>query len=411
MSREAIQRAFPQLGDAETAALEKAATRRSYPAQALLCREGEPGEVFFIIAEGQVEIHRRTAGDAEDLIVGTLGPGGSFGEMALITGANRSATVMTTERTETLEIHKRDFDQLLRSGQALVQEILEALIHMMRSGDEKAIAQLNQRNAALADAYRRLESAQADRIARAALEAQLEIAADAQRSLLPEVLPEIPGIEIATRFEPAKQIGGDFYDVRVLPDGSVGLLVADVSDKGAPAALFMAVAQTLYRAEQRHGREPADVARAVHEGLLETSSYEMFVTTLIGVLDPKAKSLRYVRCGHDEPLLVQPDGSTVDLGGSGRFLGMLDDPPPSFENREVVLRPGDVLLLFSDGVTDMQNPQGGLFGRERLIEVAREARSEAAREIADRIYSAVREHRAGAEAFDDFTLLVVRISP
>ena len=364
-----------------------------------------------MLVEGQVEIRRRTEGAAEDLVIGTLGPGGSFGEMALITGANRAATVVTTQPTETLEIHKSDFDRLLHSGRTLMQGILEALIEMMRATDEEAIAQLNARNAALEDAYRKLERAQADRIARAALEAQLEVAADAQRSLLPETLPEVPGIEIAACFEPARQVGGDFYDVRTLPDGRVGLVVADVSDKGAPAALFMAVAQTLCRAEQNRGQKPADVARAVHEGLLATSSYEMFVTTLIGVLDPQTRSLRYVRCGHDEPLLVHPDGRTVDLGGKGRFLGMLNDPPPSFESCEVVLAPGDVLLLFSDGVTDMQNPGEELFGRQRLIEVVREARGEAAGEIADRVHGAVREHRGEAEAFDDFTLVVLRIAP
>ena len=411
MSRNAIQRTFPGLGRTEAEAIERVATRKSYPASAVLCREGDPGEVFYMLVEGQVEIRRRTEGAAEDLVIGTLGPGGSFGEMALITGANRAATVITTAPTETLEIHKSDFDRLLHSGRALMQGILEALIEMMRATDEEAIAQLNARNAALEEAYRKLERAQADRVARAALEAQLEVAADAQRSLLPEILPEVPGIEIAARFEPARQVGGDFYDVRTLPDGRVGLVVADVSDKGAPAALFMAVAQTLCRAEQNRGQKPADVARAVHEGLLATSSYEMFVTTLIGVLDPRTRSLRYVRCGHDEPLLVHPDGRTVDLGGKGRFLGMLNDPPPSFEPCEVVLAPGDVLLLFSDGVTDMQNPGEELFGRQRLIEVVRGARGEAASEIADRVHGAVREHRAGAEAFDDFTLVVLRIAP
>lgn len=411
MSREAIQTTFPSLSPADAEAIEQVATRRNHPADTILCREGDPGETFYMIVTGRVEIRRRTEGKAEDLIIGSLGPGGSFGEMALITGANRAATVVTTEPTETLEIHKGDFDRLLQSGRALMRGILEALIEMMRATDEEAIAQLNARNAALEEAYRELERAQADRIARAALEAQLEIAAEAQRSLLPEALPEVSGIEIAARFEPARQIGGDFYDVRILPDGRVGLVVADVSDKGAPAALFMAVAQTLCRAEQNRGRAPVEVARAIHEGLLLTSSYEMFVTTLIGVLDPETRSLRYVRCGHDEPLLVHPDGSTVDLGGNGRFLGMLNDPPPSFEPCEIVLAPGDVLLLFSDGVTDMQSPGEKLFGRERLIEVVREARGEMASEIAERVHRAVVEHRAGAEAFDDFTLLVVRIRP
>ncbi|HEC23739.1 MAG TPA: hypothetical protein ENI95_12575 [Chloroflexi bacterium] len=267
---------------------------------------------------------------------------------------------------------------------------------------------LEKRNRELAKAYEELAAAQADRIARAALEAQLEVAAKAQRSLLPTTLPSVPGFQFAARFEPARHIGGDFYDVRKIDGDLVAVLLADVSDKGAHAALFMAVARTLFLTEGRHRVKPVEVVQAVHEGLLEASAYNMFVTAVYGVLDPKTRLFRYVRAGHEEPLLVRGDGSIEFLGGRGRFLGLWETPPPTFEERSVHLASGDCLVIYSDGVTDMRNASGEAFGRKRLARLVSTLRSYNAERIAESIYNVVQRHRGPIDAFDDFTLLVVR---
>jgi phosphoserine phosphatase RsbU/P len=398
-----IRRAFPSLEDGTAALMERVAVARTHPAGAVLCLEGEAADAFYVVADGRVVISRRVEGADEGFVVGTLEAGGCFGEMALLTGDPRAATVTAAVATSVLEIRRQDFDALFAASPSLARSILETLIGAVRETDRRAIEDLGTRNAELRAAYAALEAAQADRIAKAALEAQLAVAAEAQRSLLPDSLPVVPRFEFGARFEPARQVGGDFYDARLRDDGKISLLVADVSDKGAHAAIFMAVARTLFLVEQRHGADPVGVAHAIHDGLIGIS-----VTALLGTLDPETGLLRYVRCGHDEPVLIRKDGAVSSLGGAGRFLGMLNDPPPHIEEQEVRLGSGDVLLLFSDGVTDMRDPGGACYGRDALVEVARRHRTLDAESIAGAIHGAVCRHRAGAEAFDDFTLLVVR---
>ena len=146
----------------------------------------------------------------------------------------------------------------------------------------------------------------------------------------------------------------------------------------------------------------------MHNGLIQASSYDMFVTAVYGVLDPATGIFRYVRAGHDEPLWVKKDGSAQFLGGRGRFLGLWPDVEPSFEEQSIQLEQGDCLIIYSDGVTDMRNPQGESYGRERMCSLVKNLRIYDADRIARSIYNAVHEHRDTAEAFDDFTLLVLR---
>ena len=209
------------------------------------------------------------------------------------------------------------------------------------------------------------------------------------------------------RFEPARQVGGDFYDVMLLPDGHVGILLADVSDKGTHAALFMAVTRTLFRTEARHHGGPVRTVQAVHNALLDVSTSEMFVTALYGILDPASGVFRYARAGHDEPLWVAADGTTEFLGGKGRFLGMWPETP-QLEELRCEFKAGDCFVIYSDGVTDMTDSGGVAFGRGRLEQVVVDHHRENAESIAQGVFDAVQKHRGDADAFDDVTLLVVR---
>lgn len=402
-----IHRAFKGLDEPAVDMLRHFAVRKTYPPNHVLCAEGDVAKSLFVVMSGRVVISRKIEGN-EDFVLGFLGPGGFFGEMALLTGESRAATVMTITETEVLEITKEQFEEVFNASPSMARSILQTLAHTVSETDRRAIEDLEARNAELAKAYAELEAAQADRIAKAALEAQLEVAAKAQHSLLPTHLPEVPGIQFAAQFEPARHVGGDFYDVHPLEDGCISVLVADVSDKGAHAALFMAVARALFLAEQHHHSDPVDVAMAVHHGLLEASSYDMFVTAFYGVIDPHTRILRYVRAGHDEPLLVRQNGDTEFLGGRGRFLGLWPEFEPVFEERQITLEPGDCLVIYSDGVTDMRNPAGQPFGRERLRQLVQTIRLYDAERIAKSIYSGVQQHRDYTEAFDDFTLVVIR---
>lgn len=402
-----IEKAFPGLPPEGLQMLREFAVKKTYPPDTILCREGDLADTFYVITSGRVIVTRDMEGD-EDFVMGFLSEGQYFGEMALLSEDKRSATVTTIMETNVLEITKEHFEKVFSASPMMARSILNTLINIIRETDRRAIADLEERNVELAQAYADLEAAQADKIARAALEAQMEVAAKAQRSLLPRSLPQVQGWQFAAQFEPARHIGGDFYDVRLLDDGRVSVVLADVSDKGAHAALFMAVTRTLFLTEEQHRPNPVDVVSAVHTGLIQASSYDMFVTALYGVLEPTTGMFRYVRAGHDEPLLVRRDGNAEFIGGRGRFLGLWPDMPPSFEEQCVKLESGDCLVIYSDGVTDMRSPDGESYGRDRVRSLVKTIHIYDADRIARGIYSAVQQQRGGAEAFDDFTLLVLR---
>jgi sigma-B regulation protein RsbU (phosphoserine phosphatase) len=403
-----IEKAFKGLDQEALNLLRQVAVRKTYPADTVLCHEGDVADTLYVIISGRAVVTRDLEGTEEDFVLGFVGEGQYFGELALITEAPRAATVTTIMETDVLEITKKDFEEVFSASPAMARSILNTMVQIIRETDKRAIEDLEKRYQELAQAYEELEAAQADRIARAALEGQLEVAAKAQHSLLPTTLPTVPGFAFAAQFEPARHIGGDLYDVELLDDGRVSVLLADVSDKGAHAALFMAVARTLFLTEEKYHSEPVEVMMAVHRGLVESTTYDMFVTALYGVLDTEQRQFRYVRGGHDEPLFVKPDGSFEFLGGKGRFLGLWADMEPVFEEQRITLESGDVLVIYSDGVTDMRNPQGDSFGREQLAQFVVSIRQYDAERIAHSIYSVVQQFRDTAEAFDDFTLLVLK---
>jgi len=403
-----IKKAFKGLDEEAVDMLRDVAVKASYPPDTVLCFEGDPADKFYVITDGRVVITRDLEGTDEDFVLGFLSAGEYFGELGLITEEPRGATVTTIVETDVLEITKEDFDRVFSSSPAMARSILNTLIRIIRETDTRAIADLERRLNELAQAYEELEAAQADRIAKAALEAQLDVAAKAQRSLLPDDLPSVEGFQLAAMFEPARQVGGDFYDVRLMDNGQVSVLVADVSDKGAHAALFMAVARTLFLTESQYHTEPVEVMEAVHYGLVESSAYEMFVTALYGVLEPESRIFRYVRGGHDEPIYVRTDGTIEFLSGQGRFLGLWAELGVPFEEQQLTLSSGDVLIFYSDGVTDMRNAENEPFGEQQVAEFVRSVRMNDASHIAERVYEVVQQHRGDTEAFDDFTLLVIR---
>ena len=178
------------------------------------------------------------------------------------------------------------------------------------------------------------------------------------------------GLSFAARAQPAREIGGDFYDAFRLDAQHVGLLIADVSDKSIHAAIFMAIARALFHTEVRRTLSPREVVGAVHRLLLDVSSEDdMFVTAFYGVLHLDTRHLTYVRAGHDRPLLLHRDGTLDVLPGAGRFIGMLDDL--EIEECSIDLHSGDRLIMYSDGVVDARSAADERYGADRLAEVVR----------------------------------------
>lgn len=260
----------------------------------------------------------------------------------------------------------------------------------------------------LRDKIEQLEAAQAEIAIKERLERELELARQVQQNMLPHIFPLLPGVAFYARNEPARQVGGDFYDVFVLDADRVGIVIADVSDKGMPAALFMALTRSLVRAEAPRARSPEIVLRRVHRLLLDVGEPTQFVTLFYGVLDLTTRTVTYARAGHDYPLLLRGD-EAIWLQASGTILGLLDEAELFLREEQINIERGDRLVLYTDGLTDAVNAENREFGRARLRDVLRTHQTAPVERMGDALFDAVRLHQGDGETFDDMTLLIVEV--
>jgi len=245
-------------------------------------------------------------------------------------------------------------------------------------------------------------------IERERIEQELQVARRIQQASLPEEVPTLDGWQITPYYQPAREVGGDFYDLLELQNGHLGLVVGDATGKGVPAALVMASARSMLRALAQGSESPGDVLRRVNDTLVSDIPANMFVTCFYAILDLKSATLSYANAGHDLPYLRRRGGDCEELRARGMPLGLM--PGMGYEEGEVSLREGESVLFYSDGLVEAHDPKGEMFGFPRLR--ARVAEHGAERELGDllleELYSFVGE---GWEQEDDITLLTLRRSP
>lgn len=237
-------------------------------------------------------------------------------------------------------------------------------------------------------------------------EQELARASEIQQSLLPKAIPQVPGFEVATAWQPAKTVGGDYFDVLRLGEKRLAICIADVAGKGVSAALLMANVQASVRAFAREAESPASVCRRMNEVLCENIAADKFVTFFYGVLDAERKILRYCNAGHLYPLLVSSD-SVRRLADGGAVLGMF--PSWKYEDSTIALSRGDRLLLFTDGITEASGPDEQEFGEERIAAVAKDGGEFTAEELNHQLLARVTEF-CGGRFHDDVTLLVIAMN-
>lgn len=245
-----------------------------------------------------------------------------------------------------------------------------------------------------------------DLVERRRLERELVIARDIQRTFLPSRAPDVPGFDVAGTSIAHDEVGGDYFDYIAVSDTRLGLAIADVSGKGIPAALIMAGFRMSLLAEIRNEFAIRAVMRKVNLLLHESTERGRFVTAFYGVLDWKNGVLIFSNAGHNPPLLVRRDGSCEPLTEGGLALGVLSDS--RYEERPVALQDGDVLVLYTDGVSEAENEQGELFGEKRLEDLVRANANLPAADILKRIVDAVTAWAGAKGPNDDVTLIVVR---
>ena len=239
-----------------------------------------------------------------------------------------------------------------------------------------------------------------------AIQNELTIANQMQQSILPSTFPSNRQYQVYGSMDPARDVGGDFFDIFQLEDGRVGLAIADVSDKGVPAALFMMSSRTLLKGSAIGNRRPGAALTEVNNLLSEDNDAAMFVTIFYGIYDPAAGTLDYANGGHNQPVLVRPDGTVTDLATTGGIaLGVASGI--SYREAQISLEPGDSVVLYTDGVTEATDVAKEEFSMARLHEVFAGGSPRDAREINDRVFDAVRRFAGGAQQSDDITCLVL----
>ncbi len=242
-----------------------------------------------------------------------------------------------------------------------------------------------------------------------ALQNELDVATKIQQSILPDAFPRLDGCEVYGCMQAARNVGGDFFDVIKLERGRVGLAVADVSDKGVPAALFMMSSRTLLKGAAVGAGSPSAVLSEVNDLLNETNEAAMFVTVFYGVYDPSSRVLTFANGGHNPPLVVHADGSSEELELTGGLaLGAVSGFP--YGQASVALHPGDLVVFFTDGVTEAINASNEEFGLAALRALFRGGRRPSAREAAETILQAVRDFAGEAPQFDDLTCMTLRVA-
>lgn len=245
------------------------------------------------------------------------------------------------------------------------------------------------------------------RLAKERLDTELDDARRVQRMLIPAQPPSIRGYQVAALWYPAKQVSGDYYDFIPLSGGRVGFVIADVSGKGLDAALFMANTRSTLRASLNLGGSPADMLRYANRTLAADSQGGMFVTVFFGILDPQAHTFSYVNAGHNLPWLARAASRSLEtLSGGNLALGIVRDV--NYAASEITFARGDLLMLYTDGVTEATASDETLFGDERLIKTLRDSADQSARQVIQTLARRVRRFTGAEPQSDDITVVALR---
>lgn len=231
------------------------------------------------------------------------------------------------------------------------------------SDDRQLISMLAAQVAPTVRVAQLVQQQQKELLERERMDQEMRLARLIQHTLLPQAPPDMPGWKLAIHYQPARAVGGDFYDFFPLPDGRIVISIGDVTDKGVPAALVMASTRAILRGAARRMLSPGEALTRTNELLLPEIPRHMFVTCLYAILDPRTGVFQFANAGHNLPVGCH-NGSVRELRATGMPLGLLEDM--TYEEHTATIRPGECLLLYSDGLVEAHNPQGSLFGFDRL---------------------------------------------
>lgn len=407
---------FQSLPEREIRYLAETLTMRHVPDDTVLFYEGDTGEHFYILREGQIQVIKGI-GTPDERVINMRHPGDFVGEMSLFNRDHkRTASVRAHGSAKLWEMTRADFDGLLARQPDLAYEMVRVLSNRLTDAHNNAMAdlidrnrRLEQANAELAEAYQELKAAQAQIIEKEKLERELQLAAEIQMSILPRNLPLLPGFSFGAKMVPARAVGGDLYDFIPLSPDALAIVIGDVSDKGVPAAIFMAQTHALIRSEARQNRSPRETLERVNQYLLEMNASGLFVTVLYGILDRTTHEFQYARAGHELPMVRRPDGDIfTPPQGQGAPLGLFDFV--LLDEGTLELSRHTTMLLITDGVEEALNAEREQFGIERIQALLRQDVKVNAQTLCEDFLETLGTFRGDAPVHDDITLVAIHAS-
>jgi sigma-B regulation protein RsbU (phosphoserine phosphatase) len=373
----------------------------------MLFREGDVGTQFYVVIMGALEVIK-AMDTPEERLLSVQEAGGFVGEMSLLGGSNlRTASIRARGMTLLMELRKERFEELLQRRPSLGLEMLTVLSERLRASDELTIQDLQVKNIELSKAYEDLKAAQAELVEKEKLEHELNMARDIQMSILPRQITTPQGCEVGAKMIPARAVGGDFYDVIPLDEHRVGVAIGDVSDKGVPAALFMAQFCTLLRIEAHHHEAPDALLKFINDNLVEMNRSGMFVTAIYGIFDAHTRTFTYARAGHEVPVVFNKKGkaSQPDMG-QGTPLCLFLDPP--LDVQSLHLDKGSTLMMYTDGGTDAMNADKDFFGLKNLQKTFKSHLKESAQELCEKVLEELLAFQVEDAQYDDATIVAIR---
>lgn len=417
---------FASLGDRSLRELAETSPIDTAKDGAQLMRQGETGHFAYLVLEGDVSVDVET--ETGPVTVAVLGAGQLVGEIAAFAAMPRTASITATSDVSLLRLEQATIRALIQKSPDTAMTIIAELGGRLQNLNG-SIAALTQATQALAreefspDMLEDIRN-QADRFAHFAdvfedmaqeitrkrqHAREMETAAEIQRSFLPADVDSRfndKRFEVGASMEPAKQIGGDFYDYFMVGEDTLGIAVGDVSGKGIPAAMFMSVTRTVLKTIARENEAPGRVLERVNELLSEDNAEGMFVTIAFGKLDLKTGVFSYATAGHEEACAVLSDGSVRKFDVQGPAVGLFE--AVEFADEKIELVPGETIVFATDGITEAFNAFGGVYGLERFDAALRQAAALAPGKLVDSVKADVKSFAGNAPQSDDVTCLALR---
>ena len=372
----------------------------------ILFKEGDPGECLYAVLEGQLEVLLGYHTPDEQSLA-KLGSGEFIGEMSLlIPDRRRTATVRATMPTKLWKMTRADFDALMIRQPQLAFSMVQTLTKRLDASNNSSFRELQEKNRQLQLAYDRVKRCARENSRKRTPGEGITIGCGNSSQYSADGASGFTGISLGAYMQPARMVGGDFYDLFLLESGGLGVVIGDVADKGIPSAIFMARTHALIMAEATHGGTPGEILRRANDHLMQMQQSSLFVTVLFGIVDLQSNLFSYARAGHELPFLVPATGDVkIWPMAPGQPLGLFDDF--QLDEGDVTLPKGSTLLFYSDGVTDCCNKNGIEFNHQMITDFLDEQRRQAGQVICNLLAESLKEYQDGAAQYDDITILTV----